>query len=312
MHLLDYADLTFVARFSGSGRLPAFRGATLRGAFGYALKRSVCIVRHGQCERCLLRARCAYPVVFEGVPPQAREFMRKYPYVPQPMLFRVLTNEPEQVGPDTPYEFAIRLFGPAIEFFPYAVFAVLQMGERGLGRGRLAFTVERVLGLERELGAADLTGALPPPIRTAVELPAFSDSGTRRVRVRLRFVTPIRLRIEGQISNKLSFRSFMAAAVRRLRILTHFYGNGADQIRPAAAFDAVDRTALISESLRTFAVKRRSQRQQTEMNLSGLIGEMVFDTDSALLPWLYAASACHVGKATSFGFGRLAVEVIDS
>ena len=40
-------------------RLPPYKGSTFRGAFGVAFKRTVCIVRHRQCERCLIRTQCA-------------------------------------------------------------------------------------------------------------------------------------------------------------------------------------------------------------------------------------------------------------
>lgn len=46
-------------------RLPPFAGSTLRGAFGSTFKRMVCVERHGECPRCLLRKQCAYPYIFE-------------------------------------------------------------------------------------------------------------------------------------------------------------------------------------------------------------------------------------------------------
>jgi hypothetical protein len=33
--------------------LPAFLGSTLRGAFGHALKKTVCVMQHRVCERCI-------------------------------------------------------------------------------------------------------------------------------------------------------------------------------------------------------------------------------------------------------------------
>jgi hypothetical protein len=52
-----------------AARLPAFSGSTLRGAFGFALKRAVCVMSHRDCPRCLVRSRCIYPYVFETSAP---------------------------------------------------------------------------------------------------------------------------------------------------------------------------------------------------------------------------------------------------
>ena len=46
-------------------RLPPYKGSTFRGAFGIAFKRAVCIVQHGDCARCLVRAQCVYPYIFD-------------------------------------------------------------------------------------------------------------------------------------------------------------------------------------------------------------------------------------------------------
>jgi hypothetical protein len=77
---IDYVELGFMARLKSPGWfLPPFLGATLRGALGYILKQTVCQVDHGDCDRCLLKTACAYPIIFEGVPPAERTVMRKYP-----------------------------------------------------------------------------------------------------------------------------------------------------------------------------------------------------------------------------------------
>jgi len=47
------------------------------------------------------------------------------------------------------------------------------------------------------------------------------------------------------------------------------------------------------------------------MPLEGVLGEMVFaDTPGEIVDLLDLATHIHVGKATSFGFGRLSLEMI--
>lgn len=46
-------------------QLPRYKGSALRGGFGAVFKETVCIIEHRDCGRCLWRARCAYPYVFD-------------------------------------------------------------------------------------------------------------------------------------------------------------------------------------------------------------------------------------------------------
>ena len=308
---IAHADLIFRIRFLEAGRLPAFRGTTLRGALGFALKRTVCIVSHRDCARCFLRSRCAFPNVFEGVPPASRTFMRKYPYVPQPFVLRVAPQDPIEVRADDLYEFGIRLFGPAIDFFPYVVMAIERMGQAGLGRDRLPFEVVHVSDGRQVIHDRTRSSELSPPQRSEVSLPTHGGAGHERV-VTVRLVTPLRLRVDGSVSRTPGLADIVRAAVRRFRILHEFCGDGALPTDLDGVFRAVEAAQPEFTDVREFCVRRRSARQGVGMLLDGVLGEMRFAfRDSAFLSWLLAAQELHVGKATSFGFGRISCEVAD-
>ena len=56
-------------------------------------------------------------------------------------------------------------------------------------------------------------------------------------------------------------------------------------------------------------VERYSSRQNSRMTLKGIKGTIQLDrVDDALLPLLLAGELIHIGKNTSFGFGRFRVE----
>lgn len=57
-------------------KLPQYPGSAWRGAFGHALKKTVCIVRNTPCGDCLLKSSCAYSYLFETPPPANTEKMR--------------------------------------------------------------------------------------------------------------------------------------------------------------------------------------------------------------------------------------------
>ena len=81
-------------RAEESAAVPAFAGSTLRGAFGQALKNTVCVTRHRNCESCLVSRQCIYPQVFETTQ-QYNEQQRDVPppyTVPRQIQLRKQSN----------------------------------------------------------------------------------------------------------------------------------------------------------------------------------------------------------------------------
>lgn len=307
--MLAYADLQMGICFRTRGRLPAYRGTTLRGALGYCLKHVVCHVGKRSCDTCFLRSRCAYPAVFEGLAPLGRTVMTKYPYVPQPFVLEIGDREPTEIAPGVEYQFAVRLFGPAIEFYPYVVLALMEAGQQGLGRDRVQFEVRFVDDGERRIFCAtNQAEILPPAVR---RLPVAAEGTRDRGIMRMNCVTPLRIRTDGRVNTTPDLAAVIRNAVRRLRMLTHFYGDGdgfSEDVGLLLA--AAARANVIERALRCVAIERYSTRQRRAMSLTGTVGHLIFETDSeALKTLLRQAVICHVGKATSFGFGRIELKV---
>ena len=143
--MLQILDLVFCAKPLGdTACLPSFLGPTLRGAFGFALKDVVCQMSHRRCEGCILRRRCAYPIVFEGVAPEDRTVMRKYPNVPQPFVFVIDTDFRER--PEC-LRWRVRLFGTACKFWAVVTQGFLRICESGIGKARVKLDIDQFLDL---------------------------------------------------------------------------------------------------------------------------------------------------------------------
>jgi len=55
---IPYLQLRFKLSAQKEAHLPRFKGSLLRGAFGHALRRMVCVMGPGElCENCMLRLR---------------------------------------------------------------------------------------------------------------------------------------------------------------------------------------------------------------------------------------------------------------
>jgi hypothetical protein len=88
---ISFLRLRFDLGAQKEANLPAFKGSLLRGAFGHALRRTVCVMGPQQpCPTCMLRKQCAYPRIFETlIEPDEKvpRFLRGLPTGPQPYVF---------------------------------------------------------------------------------------------------------------------------------------------------------------------------------------------------------------------------------
>jgi hypothetical protein len=71
---IPYLQLRFKLSAQTEAHLPRSKGSLLRGAFGHALRRMVCVMGPGElCENCMLRGQCIFSRLFEtfikGEPP---------------------------------------------------------------------------------------------------------------------------------------------------------------------------------------------------------------------------------------------------
>ena len=94
---MQFGEYDFYCTLKQDAVLPPYKGSTFRGAFGAALKETVCALKRQDCPQCLLRPSCLYARVFEIqpavqsqrlaaaphpyviIPPQSRNIQRGQP-----------------------------------------------------------------------------------------------------------------------------------------------------------------------------------------------------------------------------------------
>ncbi|MCI0692460.1 CRISPR system precrRNA processing endoribonuclease RAMP protein Cas6 [candidate division KSB1 bacterium] len=317
---IPFLRLRFDLCAQKEANLPAFKGSLLRGAFGHALRRTVCVMGPQQpCPTCMLRKQCAYPRIFETLiepdEPVPR-FLRGLPTGPQPYVFEPFDEQRlYRVGDSLSFDFI--LLGQAIELHPFAIFAVSQMAEQGLGFKRMPFRLEKVFWQKtNDKDAAEewrllydgATKRLPEtPI---LQLPTSNQVSTSHLQLatcNLRFLTPTRLKFNNNLAIDFNFRMLVFKMIRRVLELAHFH-------IPGASIDwefhdllvAADAIKIVQSDLRWIDWERRSNRQKTEMMMGGFVGEMVLEGD--LEPFEELLRTCevvHVGKGCVFGNGKI-------
>lgn len=130
-----------------AARLPQFPGSAWRGAFGHALKKTVCVVRDTPCGQCLLKNACAYSVVFETPPPANSEKMRKYTAAPHPFVLQFPVTASAS---GSAYTLDVILFGHGQRYLPYIVHALQTAGNDGIGGHRQIFRLQKIDDINQE------------------------------------------------------------------------------------------------------------------------------------------------------------------
>jgi hypothetical protein len=275
----------------------------------------VCVTRERRCEDCLLYRSCIYPYVFETPPPPGAAKMRRYTAAPHPFVLAPMDGDAtgRTLGVGTPLALGLTLFGRANAYLPYFVHALQRAGEKGLGKGRGRLVLAAV-EQEAACGSADWRtvyesedrlrplGAQTPPI----PLPPRGVST-------LTFATPLRLRREGHNvpSHDLRFSDLFGSLLRRISMLTYFHTDTPLETDFAGLVRESTRLPLTEADVRWREWSRYSSRQQTRMQMGGITGTVQVDLTGhdGLWPYLWLGQWTHVGKGTSMGLGRYAIDM---
>ena len=169
-----------------------YSGSAWRGAFGHALKQSICVTGLSDCGVCALLHSCPYPFVFENRTPPDTKKLALYPRTPNPYVLEPADHAYDLDGETV--NLGLTLFGRANAQIPHIVEALKLAGRGGLtarrvktgavGRsGRIPRSGRRLAGctrLGRQLGGSSLrTGAAGSLIRQDPADLATADSAER-------------------------------------------------------------------------------------------------------------------------------------
>jgi len=299
-----FGEYRFHAVLEDEALLPAYKGSTFRGVFGVALKQVACALKLQECPSCLLRSQCVYALVFEtqpapeGLPPP-------HPFVIEPPLTTRTRFEPGEA-----FDFTLLLFGGANDFLPYFVYAFREMGRLGIGR-RLAGRRARFRLLSVTTPAAgelyrEEEGTLLPGRPVSLEPPAPGAPGGPEAELTLTLLTPLRLKFRNHLQPELPFHVLMRAVLRRLAALWQHYGGGEPALDYRGLIARAQEVAVAHDRLAWYDWRRYSNRQEAEMFLGGLVGEITYRGRlREFLPLLALAARLHLGKNTTFGLGKI-------
>lgn len=257
---------------------PFFIGSQIRGALGYALKSIVCAERQGDCKGCKCSDSCAYFDCYE----------RKNVYHNFRLDFKL--GMPR-------YDFSLYLFGEALENAPIFIASLhkmlCEMGLKSSGN-KLLFKDIIMLVNDRFCFCG---GDIQMPLEFGQTF-VINDFATN---VKLRLITPLRIKKHNLFIRNgcvLELRYIINSIYqRKLAIL------GKERAR-AGEFSG----KILSQNLRYIETYRKSSTQQTNMNLGGLMGEIIVrDLDKQSYELLKLGELIGVGKQCAFGLGKIEI-----
>ncbi len=295
--------------------LPAYKGSTLRGGFGAALKHVACALKRQDCGGCLLRDRCVYLYLFETPPPADTEMMSLYPAAPHPFIIEPPETEARCLGAGGSLDFGLILVGKALDHLPYFIYAFASMGREGIGRRRGKASLEAVYaaGSDGPVCVFDqeeqvLRPSQPYPDWDFIQQKCGDFDGADRLA--MTFVTPTRVKFDGRFINDPHFHHIARSLLRRVSSLSYFHCGRRLELDFRGLVKKAERIERVSCDLSWYDWERYSSRQKQRMALGGFVGAVTFRGEfQEFLPLLFLGEVIHVGKAAGFGLGKYEIRI---
>ena len=300
--------------------LPAHnKGNTLRGGFGSAFRRLVCVDLRWECASCELRYTCPYTAVFNPFVPPDVGRMSGNQNIPRPFVFKPPRSLQTGYARGEPLVFELVVIGRAIDYLPYFILAFRELGALGFGLNRARVRLARVDALGEDGSSTPVYDATSNLVRPAAPIDLEIDTrderrGTGDV-LALDFLTPTTLRAgsavdrDAVVVRRPQFHHVLKRLRDRLNALATFYGDGPLDLDFKALGDAAEAVETIEDRTRWVERSRFSARRNAAHDLSGFVGSITFRGDLArFLPLLRAGEYVHVGKNAVFGNGWMQLQ----
>lgn len=294
--------------------LPPYKGSTLRGGFGHVFRRICCSQTEAVCSQCMLAQACAYGQIFEPSPPASSAVLKNLSDIPRPFVIEPPLETKTQYMLGEQLRFGLVLIGQAIQYLPYFVLTFKELGNIGLGKGRLPFVLAEfraVMADGRVVPVYNRETNMVTPVNTGVTLGELTAGKTFAAsELWLNFITMTRLKYDHSLVTTVPFHVLIRNLLRRVSTLYYFFhGYRQEDVDYRQLIAQAEMVDTIRASLRLVDWERYSHRQETKMNMGGLVGEIVYAGDIApFWPLLKLGEVIHVGKGCVFGLGKYEVK----
>lgn len=285
--------------------LPYYKGSTFRGGFGNVFRKIACPLRLMDCKECIMKQQCVYSYVFETFPAENSNIlnMNKYEKIPHPFIIEPPDYGEQYFPQGQTISFNLILIGSAIDYIPYFIYTFEQLGKTGIGKGRGRYILSEV---KVDENIVYRKGILRKSFPKFIEIPSDFETVESVERLKLKLITPLRIKYQRKFVTKLDFHILIRSILRRLSLLAYFHcGGQLPDFSIQEVIKEAEKVKILTSTLRWYDWERYSSRQNARMKMGGLTGEISYEGNIApFLQYIKAGEILHAGKNTSFGLGK--------
>ena len=300
---IRYVKLHFKITMTEQTKLPIYKASALRGGMGEMMLRSHCI-RDRKCDDCDFKTECLVQRVMYSQMEIQPKFMTSgdsVGYVLECEDYREEFYEGDDL------KFNLVLFGKTIVYFSQFLDAFFRLGMMGIGKNKSKFSIVSVTNSKgKEILRGNNVVMSEYKVLTVNDYIQYRMSQIRsKDEICLVFQTPLSLKYQGEMILEFAWDAIIKSISRRIYMLDCFEGIENEQNISELENDIL----IMHEEHRNVSVPRYSNRQQSKMVFRGIEGELkVSGVSDELLQVILAGELLHIGKNTSFGFGRYRVK----
>lgn len=300
---MKYSKLHFTAAFLEDTKLPAEKLSALRGGMGEMLLRAHC-VRGRNCKACDFEPECiVYKTLYTqyAVRPKFVTAKDSIGYILE------CENYETDFRKGGLLQFALILFGKTIAYSHQYIEAFRALGKSGIGRRSAKFQIVSVTDTRRgPFVEGDFRNRKQHPLYTLGEYAKYRVKQMQEngVANRIVFQTPLTLKYQHEFLDVFQMKAIWEAVQRRIYMLECYEGM-ACSIYGCDSPKSLEMPAVKEQACKDCFVTRYSSTQKKKMTLWGIKGYMELDhIPETMLFVLAAGELTHIGKNTSFGFGK--------
>lgn len=295
---IPYIKLKFQIVFLEDALLPREKVSALRGGMGEMLLRQNCIAERN-CGECAFAEACVFRSTFYTRMKRKPDFMQG-----DDSIGYLLECEDRRTEfrAGEGFFFYFILFGNNLVYFGQYLQAFYQLGMHGLGKHHARY---RIVEITNGSGQALLKGNTVHMENYHIEtvgdyverrLQSLTIKGCRNM---VEFHTPLCLKFRGDYLTKFCSEAIFQAVFRRLMMMDYFVEKYIERPELEAY------PPIFTQQAKVRTVPRYSSTQGTKIWMRGITGTIQFaQISQELLPYLLAGELLHIGKNSSFGFGR--------
>ncbi|MCX8014624.1 MAG: CRISPR system precrRNA processing endoribonuclease RAMP protein Cas6, partial [candidate division WOR-3 bacterium] len=275
---------------------------------GYTFRRITCPLKDKNCKECLLKTKCVYAYIFETPRPEDSKIMRKYESIPRPFIFEPALNNKQVYLQDEKFAFKLTLIGKAIDYLPYFIYALDEMGKNGLGKNRGKLELISV-----KQGSRTIYDGKDKKIKNEIKPKQLKLTNAKKPvsKIKIKFLTPFRIIYEGKVVQHLDFHILIRSLLRRIGLLSYFHSDTPYDIDFTNLISKAGEVRILHSDLTLQDQYRYSTRQHQRIPIQGMIGEITYQGNlTDFIPYLKIGEMLHIGKGTVFGMGKYNLEVM--